>query len=176
MAASRAGHGVRSADADRRQHPELGAVLDARVEAHRTEEGLSVLAFDGGQADRFAHRARGRHGASACACVPRTSCSRVKSRARSAPTMCFQHACRALAPDDGPQAEVQTRLWRGATGRAHHARVGRAACARARRAGLRHHQIRYRVIRRTDGAFMPLIPYANSMQPPPAMHARSSTG
>jgi molybdate transport system ATP-binding protein len=27
----------------------LGAVLDARVEAHRAEEGLSVLAFDGGQ-------------------------------------------------------------------------------------------------------------------------------
>jgi len=29
--------------------PMLGAVLDARVEAHRSSEGLSVLGFDGGQ-------------------------------------------------------------------------------------------------------------------------------
>ena len=29
--------------------PTLGAVLDARVEAHRPGEGLSVLGFDGGQ-------------------------------------------------------------------------------------------------------------------------------
>jgi molybdate transport system ATP-binding protein len=37
----------------------LGAVLDARVQAHRTEEGLSILYFDGGQlvVSQIAHAA-----------------------------------------------------------------------------------------------------------------------
>jgi len=84
----------------------MGAVLDARVESHRTHDGLSVLTFDGGQliVSRIA-RAVGR---------------RVRVRVRAEDIMLAREEPRAISAnnvlaarvmaihqDDSPQAEVQ---------------------------------------------------------------------
>ena len=84
----------------------LGAVLDARVKSHRADEGLSILAFDGGQliVPRIAREVGGRVRVRVRA--EDILLAREEPRAISANNV-FPAVVSAIRAGEGPQADVQ---------------------------------------------------------------------